>query len=106
MTEIQVDDDYIILVDQQNWIVTRIMTNKTEGSKNKGKKYERSVTYHHDLGRAIDGIIQDRIRKEEPVIESLPAYLAWYESTLHSITDRVLRQKKRLKEALELNKVM
>jgi len=83
----------------------RIMTNKKKGSKNLGKVYDYPHSYHHDLGKALECIVKQKTNDKED-ISSLSAYLAWHESTIHSLADRVLRQRAALTEAMEINKVM
>jgi len=101
---IPVDDDYVIIVDDYNWQVTRIKTWGGE-SKHEGEKYETPVAFCHDLTKAIYMIVKYKAN-EHGDFKSIEAYLSWQESTIHSLADRVLRQRKVLSEALELNGVM
>jgi len=100
---IQVDDEFHIVVDRYNWMV--IHTRVTEKGKNKGEIGEFEEAYCRDLPSCLQSIM--RIKSEMNVdISSITDYLSWYDSTIHSMTDRILREKERLLEALELNKII
>ena len=101
---IPVDDDYVIIVDDLNWQVTRIKT-RGDKSEHEGDKYERPEAYCHDLTKALYRIVKYKAL-DHGDFESMKAYLSWQESQVHSLADRVLRQRKRLAEAVELNGVM
>ena len=101
-----IDKIYHLEIDHSNWTVVKTNVNKTEGHKHFGKTYETTVGYYHDLGKAVLGVAQDMTRDGEADTKSMSIYLSWHEATVHSIGDRILRQKEALKEALELNKVM
>ena len=104
--DIPVDDTYHLSVDNQQWTIVKTRAVKDKDSKNFGSTYETPVGYHHDLGKALNGIIKDMTTDGRGNVDSLKAYLAWHEATIHSLLDRVLRHKEELQEALELNKVI
>lgn len=102
---IPVNGSYAIEVDNYNWTVLR-MGVKGKKAKTPGEVSEFTLSHHHNLSHAIQGIIADKTRRDEVDMSSLPAYLTWYESISHSLADRVLRQRDVLKEALKINSVM
>jgi len=103
LIRLSVDDDYVIIIDSQNWMVASIRTYKKGG--HIGERYEQLEAYHHNLSGALEYIVRQKAKEGHPD-GSVKAYLAWQESTIHSLADRVLRQRKQLSEALELNGVM
>ena len=100
---IEVDEDFFIEVDSSNWVVwRRVIISKGE---TKGEEKWIDEAFCHDLSAALKNII--RLKSEMNVaVSSISDYLSWHDTTYHSIADRVLRQRKELSEALELNKVM
>jgi len=102
---IPVNGKYMIEVDGQNWVVIRL-GERGERAKTPGEGTEKAISYHHNLSQAIQAIVRDKQIRGDADMSSLPAYLAWHEATIHSLADRVLRQKELLKEAFALNGVM
>lgn len=93
-TVIEVDADYAIEVDSQNWVVYY----------NAGKTWQPSG-YCRDLPAALNCIIRHKTDRGKGS-GSIKRYLDWYNSNAHAILDRVLRKDKELKAALETNKVV
>lgn len=107
IARIPINGSYLLEVDTQQWTVIRIGV-AGERSKKPGEYTETALSFHHNLPQAIQGIIADKTRRDDIDMSSLPAYLSWYESTSHSIVDRILNYKNKelLKEAYELNGVI
>ena len=91
---IKIDETYDLLVDRYNWCI--IDKKAKDGINN---------TYHPNLARAIEKIMSHKTREGEDV-RDLRTYMAWYQTTINEVANRVLSQKKLLQKALELNGVM
>ena len=100
---ITVDKNFQIEIDGQNWMVWQ-QREITRG-KNKGEIGWTDVGYCRDLPSALKRIMVLKSKENLPT-SSVEHYLSWYDSTIHSMCDRILRQEKALKEAIEKNKVM
>ena len=100
---LSVDKEYSIVVDEFNWTV--IQKKDVKSGDNKGDIRNTAVAYCHDLPGALRSIVRDMTFKSAPT-RSIPAYLSWYDSTIHSVANRVLEQRETLCEAYELNKAI
>lgn len=98
-----IDDDYEIEIDSAQWIVNqRHISSK---GKNIGEAYWTQEGFCRDLPAALKRILvlKSELRQD---LTSVNTYLDWYASIMHSMLDRLKRQEKVLKEAIEVNQVM
>ena len=91
---IPVDDIYELLVDKYNWEVNR-----------RDKKGGYHNTFHPNLTQAIERIVQNKTIDSGDA-KDLRTYMAWYQTTIQAVANRVLSQRKLIEEAFKLNKVM
>ena len=101
---ITIDDNFQIEVEPQSWNVwyKKEIKNKDTGAiKNRWTE----IAYCRDLPAALQAVIHQKVATGAPT-RSLDVYLEWYNSTVHSMLDRLLRKDTELKKALETNGVM
>ena len=95
-----IDKDFKIEIDALQWIVLQRHIRKEEGT-----EYWTQEGYCRDLPACLKKIILIKTLAKQD-LTSVNTYLDWYASVMHSMLDRVQRQEKRLKEAIEVNQVM
>ena len=103
-TLITVDDSFRIEVEPQSW---NVWHNKKINDKKTGEAKLKwtEMAYCRDLPAALHSIM--RIKTAQKLsTETLDVYLEWYNSTVHSMLDRLLRKDTELRKALDENGVM
>jgi len=107
---LEVDKDFCIEVESQSWNVwhNRDVEKVNKETRKKtgemGKKWTE-IAYCRDLPAALRAIMRQKTASDFK-LGTLRDYLAWEESNLHSMLDRVLRCEAELKKAIEKNGVM
>ncbi len=92
--EIDVNEDYKISVDAQNWMAIYITTVKDEESKNFGNPKETIISYNMNLINCIRSIVEDMVRKEKPDdIGRLEEMMGWYQGKQEALLDTILLRK-------------
>ena len=104
---IPVNDDYLITVDAQNWMVSRLNTIKDKESKNFGNPTETIISFNKNLVNCVRSITEDMVRWHKPDdIGRLEEMIGWYQGKQEALLDTILLRKLELQDALELSKTM
>jgi len=107
---IEIDEHFRIDVDAHNWKVMRHREVEERDPKTKEKtgrvRHEwDAIAFCVDLGAALHFIMKQKAYFGFDTVR-INDLLSWWESISHSILDRVIREKKVLKQALEYNGVI
>ena len=98
-----IDDEFKIEIDALQWIVCQ--RHITLKGNNIGEEYWTHEGFCRDLPDSLKKILLIKSEVQQDITK-VSTYLDWYASIMHSMLDRVSRQEKVLRKAIEVNKVV